>query len=542
MKIVDLQEMKEIERMTFEEYAMEESLIIENVGIRVADYLDQHYLNNHQYGELVFLIGSGNNGSDGLAVARHLINKGHRCRAFILFPDEKFTDQMNQQLQMAGQFGVKISEVRKVDDILAYFTQTQEEYFVVDAIFGTGVRYPLSNFIFDVINVVNDYASFLVAIDIPTGVCGQTGLVDSQAIKANVTLAIGLLKQGHFLGQSPRFCGELFVIDAGFPKELIKGGDKALITSRDIIELYHPRSDFDHKYSFGHTLVIGGSQGLTGALILAAQGALSIGSGLVTAATWPVNYGELVTRITPDIITGVLPRGNSQMEASINSLEKYDAIVVGPGLGRTTEGREIVLEVLNNFSKPVLLDADSFIVLSFDKDKEIFKSRQTPTVLTPHYVEFAKFIGVDVQDVYNNPLEYIRKFVDETNSTLILKGPCTYLAFPDGKIFFNYSPNSGLSKGGSGDILSGILGGLLAQSAKKQKVHRGDSLFRNDTDFFHSMIFGVFVHSESAKMAAQDKSVQSMRPSDLPEYIGKLHLELDQEVQKTKRHLDRTQQ
>ncbi len=536
MKIVDLAEMRELEAQAYEEYGFSVPLIIENVGIRAAHFIDQTYLQERQYGELVFLIGAGNNGADGMAIARHLVLLGHKVRAFIIYPDLlKEGSELETQLIMAKKYGVKISEVKSVDSFASYLTQAQSSYFVVDAIFGTGVRLPLSNYLFEIVGLVNQYAEFVVSVDIPSGVCGETGQVSSTAIQADVTLAIGLPKLGHFLYEGPRYCGELTILNVGFPKDLLDGGEKLLITEEHILQGYRPRDDFSHKYKFGHTLVIGGSQGLTGALVMAAQSAAATGVGVVTAATWQPNYGELVTRIEPDIITGMLPRGNEQLAFSLDNLDKYNCIVVGPGLGRTEAARNIILEVLNNCAHPVILDADALIVLSYDKDKEILRSRKAPTLLTPHYAEFARFIGADWEEVKKAPLKYMKHFVDQTNSALLLKGPCSYLAFPEGTLAVNYAPNSALSKGGSGDVLAGILGGVIAQIDREYTWDMTSTLNFKDKALVDAICLGVYLHSRAAQFASSEVGAHGVQPSKLRYYLNNVFEELD-----TKAGFDKT--
>ncbi len=528
MKIVDLEEMNALEKQSFEEYGFTESLVIENVGLKAAHFLEQNYLNKNNFGEIVFLIGSGNNGADGMAIARHIHHLGYLVRAFMVYPDIIAEgSELEKQIHMAKKYGVKISDVKSVDSLASYLTQTQSEYFIVDVIFGTGVRLPLSNYLFEIVNLINKYATMVVAVDIPSGVCGETGQVSSSAIQADLTLAVGLPKLGHFLYEGPKFCGELSVLDVGFSNKLLGGGDKFLIDEQYVLRGYKNRDNFSHKYKFGHTLVLGGSQGLTGALIMAAQSAHATGVGVVTAVTWQTNYGELVTRIDPDIITGMLPRGNDQLAFSLDNLEKYNSVVIGPGLGRTEEARNIILEVLNNCAHPVVLDADALMVLSYEKDKEILRSRKAPTILTPHYAEFARFIGADWEEVKKTPLKYIKKFVDQTNSALLLKGHCSYLAFPNGTLAVNYSPNSGLSKGGSGDALAGILGGVLAQVDREHSWDFTSNLSFKNQELSEAICQGVYLHSEAGRHAAEANGARGMKASEISNYLQQVYADLD---------------
>ena len=460
MRIVGLEEMQRIEQDAWEHYGIGESLIIENVGLRGADFIYEKFLHRGNFGEVVCLIGRGNNGADGLAIARHLVNRGVHVRAFLLFPDEACTEENKKQVQMSTSCGVKISEIRELHDLSSYLTQTQDRYFVIDAIFGTGIRLPISNYLFELITMVNENASVIVSVDIPSGVNGERGEISGVAMRAQFTLVVGPAKLGHFLGDGPLHIGKLVHLDGGLPQNLLAGGDKFLLTEDNILTSLVSRSNFSHKHRFGHVLLIGGSQGLTGALIMAAMGALRVGTGLATAATWPTNYGELATRITPEIMIGMLPRtASEQLEAAVAAMNRYDAIVIGPGLGRHPDARAVVLAVLNNYARPVLLDADAIAVLSFEQDREIFQARKGPTIITPHLAEFSRFIGSKLEDVQKRPLDFVRAFVDKTNATIVLKGPSTILAFPNGEIAINHRPNSGMSSGGVGDVLAGILGG-----------------------------------------------------------------------------------
>lgn len=526
MNIVNLEEMKEIERKSIEEFGFSERMIIENVGLRGADFLEASLLESYDFGEVVFLIGHGNNGADGLAIARHLTNRGHRCRAFILFPDETSSEENEVQLKMAHLYGVKVSEIRSVESLDTYFTQTQSDYLVIDGVLGTGIRLPLSNYLFDLIEVVNRHASYTVAIDIATGITGSEGQISSTAIKADLTLAIGLPKVGHYVSAGARHTGDVVVIDAGFPHKVLDVGDRYLLTLDLVYDRAFERSRFAHKNSFGHTLLVGGSQGLTGALLMASEAALKCGTGLVTAATWTPNYGELVSRVIPEIMTGVIPTEREEVGDILKDLSRYDSIVIGPGLGRHEKARAAVVEVLNNFYGPVVVDADAIRVLNLKDDLEIFQKRKGPTIFTPHVGEFAGLVNRSVEEVLEDPLGYLREFVDETNSCLILKGPCTYLGFPNGKTFINYFPNDGMASGGSGDVLAGILGGMVAQYMPERPV---SGIFEDKEMIYHSLCLGVVSHTLAGKHAASRMGVRAMTAGSIIESLSDAFKELSDE-------------
>jgi len=527
MKVVDTGEMKEIEQKSLDHYGFSEELIIENVGLRGADYLHQKVINESSFGEIVFLVGKGNNGADGLSVARYLKNKGYSIRAFLLFAEESLGKNTQKQLSMARAFGVKISELKNIEQITSYFTQTQENYLVVDAILGTGFRFPLSNFLFEVISVVNTYASVTVSLDIPSGIVGDTGRISSSAIKADYTLAVGLPKLGHIMGSGSEVCGKIKVVDVGLPKILLEEGDISLLTRSSISSTLSKRSHFAHKNTFGHSLILGGSHGLCGALSLSCEAALKSGSGLVSAATWETNYPEFLSRLNAnEVMTGIIPNGGDPkgVESILRDLMKYQSIVIGPGLGQTKKTREVALEVLNSYPGPVVVDADAIKVLSAKKDSEVFYKRKGPTVLTPHIGEFANFVGESKDAVLEKPIQFLKTFVDELNCCIVLKGYATYLGFPNGKIGVNYLPNAGMASAGTGDILAGILGGLLAQ-LEPQNVKSG--LFLDKNKLYEALCLGVLIHSYAGRKASKELGARSMTAGSLLDHISEAFLAID---------------
>lgn len=513
MRIVDVAEMRQIEATVINDYGFDKDLIIENVGIRGADFIQECLLKNISYSEIIVLVGQGNNGADGLAIARCLKNLGHRVRAFLLFPDDPSTEELKKQISLAKAYGVKLSEVKDVEQLSLYFAQTQEKYFILDAILGTGIRLPLSQYLFDIINLANKQAHAMVAVDIPSGIHGDTGAVSSAAIHAHYTLAISYPKLGSYLSAGPTHSGEIVVLDVGFPAKLMKGGDKYLLTHEMGQEFLPERNPFFHKKQYGHLLAIGGSVGLTGALSLSSQAGMHAGAGLISAVTWESAYNELLTRLPPEIMTGKLPvRTEAESPNLFKELEKFNAIVVGPGLGRSPEAREIVLDVLNHFYGPVLIDADAIHALSLKDDSIALQLRKGLTLLTPHVGEFAHFMGISNEDVLYRPMECLKEAVDRTGCAILLKSSCSILALPTGEFFINYWPNDGLAKGGSGDVLAGMIGGLLAQSSQDKRAGR---LYYENKKLHDAICLGLSLHSLAAQVSRETYGSRSMTAMDL---------------------------
>ncbi|MGE3608131.1 MAG: NAD(P)H-hydrate dehydratase [Bacteriovoracaceae bacterium] len=513
MRIVTQGEMKELEKLAQTKFHFPENLIIENVALLSAKAIVAKLGDALESGELIFLVGKGNNGGTGLAIARHMASMGIESRAFILFEEKELSVEVKDQLTRARAYGVRVSFINEMPPLEAYFQQYLAPKIIVDAIFGTGVRLPLSNFLYDVIHFINQEKAYTISLDIPTGLEGDTGRMQGNAIQADLTLAVGLPKLGYYQADGERLVGEVEIIPSGLPKQIIQmGGDKFLIDKDLKHELPPARNKFGDKKLFGHTLVIGGSHGLTGALVMSSTAALKVGAGLVTAVTWEPQYQEFISRLIPEVMTGYVPNDQGKWGSLLKNLDKYDSIVIGPGLARSNRARMLVLEVLNNFSGPVVLDADAINVLSLREDAEVFKLRNAPTLLTPHFGEFSRFAGIPYEDVKHAPYVHLKEVIERINCTVILKGPCTYLGFTNGKTYFNFSPNDGMATGGVGDVLAGILGGLIGQEAN---LKRRDSLYNIYENLNRTILLGVLIHTWSGKFAAEKLGVRPMTATSL---------------------------
>lgn len=508
MRIVNTDEMRKIEQTAKEKFQFSERLIIENVAVKGAQIISEEVLSRFQVPEIIFLIGAGNNGADGIAIARHLTSMGYRTRAFLLFPEEQMKDELRHQLVMAQSFGVVTNFIEEVIQLTDYIDHSSSRPVIVDAMFGTGVILPLSNFHYDVIKSVNHNSGYTISIDLPSGVEGDTGFTQGNAIKADLTLAVGLPKLGYYVADGAKLVGNVEVLQVGFPYEIVQDGDKYSLSISDIVDLASNRNKFGDKKIFGHTLVIGGSHGLTGALSMASQAALKTGAGLITAATWEPQYLEFTSRCIPEVMTGYLPLDVEKWPRLIQDLNKYSAIVIGPGLAKSTRARRLVLEILNNFSGPVVLDADAINVMNLKEDSKVFSMRNAPTVLTPHFGEFATFANIEYEELCKRPVKYLQDLVNSINCSVILKGPCTYLGFPDGNVYFNYLPNDGMATGGVGDVLAGILGGLLGQDQELKE--KNTPLVERYESFNKSICMAVYVHSLAGQYAAKKYGVRSM--------------------------------
>lgn len=526
MRIVTQGEMKEIEKVAQTKFHFPEKLIIENVALISARTIVERLGEAIYESEIIFMIGKGNNGGTGLGIARHLASMGFEIRAFLLFDKKDHSQEVTEQLKIAEAYGVRAYHVDEMAPLEDYFQQNSAPKVIVDAIFGTGVRLPLSQFIYDVINFINAEKSFTVSLDIPTGLEGDSGQSQGNVIDADLTLAVGFPKLGYYQADGPKCVGEVDVIPTGIPEVLVtEGGDKFLIDSDLTLNIPQQRNKFGDKKLFGHTLVIGGSHGLTGGLVMSSTAALKVGAGLVTAVTWETQYQEFMSRLIPEVMTGYVPLDQSRWPVLLKGLDKYDSIVIGPGLGRSNRARMLVLEILNNFSGPVVLDADAINVLSLKEDKDVFQLRNAPTLLTPHAGEFSRFAGISHEEVLKAPYRHLKDVIEEINCMVILKGPCTFHAFPNGKTYFNFSPNDGMATGGVGDVLAGILGGLIGQEANLKKR---DSLYNLYENLNRTILLGTLIHTWSGQAAADKYGQRAMSATNLIDSFPEAFKQLDE--------------
>ena len=533
MRIVSKQEMKDIEQLASEKYFMSERMIVENVGSHAARVIIQASNVDLSSGEIIFLIGRGNNGADGMATARHLKNLGHKVRAFILFNESECKEELLFQIKAAKSFGVAVNYIESSVEFTSYVDQLNPPV-IVDCIFGTGVHLPISNFVYEVIEYTNSLSAFVFSMDIASGLEGDSGVVQGNAIIADMTLAIGFPKLGHYVSSGPRFSGEIYVLAVGLPSSVENEGDKFLLRPEHMVDLVNPRDKFGDKKVFGHSLVIGGSHGLIGAPILAAKASLKVGSGLVTVATWEPQYQEMTSRLIPELMTGYISLEPENWGRIIRDLNKYSSVVIGPGLARTPIARRLVLEVLNNFDGPVVIDADAIHVLNKDDDKKAFNLRNAPTILTPHFGEFAKFAGIEYDELTQNPVHYLKQLVESVNCTIVLKGPCTYLGCTDGSVYFNYFPNDGMATGGAGDVLAGMIGGLLGQDPE---LKESSSLVDRYEAFNRTVAVAVYIHSLAGKYAVQDYGVRAMSAQSLIDSLSGAFSSLEKDIDKVVKEL-----
>jgi hydroxyethylthiazole kinase-like uncharacterized protein yjeF len=497
MLVVSAELMKQIEQECATRFQFPEKLIIENVGREGSQVLSK-WVRPYGVRSFYFLVGGGNNGTDALAIARHLVNQGEKCSAVIAKIGQGLWEE---ELQRARAFGV---ETLDLVEFWGRWPRIKESAVVIDGLIGTGhVSRPLPDSWVDLLETLNAEERVLkVALDMPTGIDASTGKKGEAALQANCTLAIGLPKRGHFIGEGYRHRGELLVLEAGLPRAVVSATTSGVAGTWHLLQgelgpgnKKDKGEEFSHKYDFGHLYVIGGSPGLAGAPVLAAMAGFNSGCGLVTIGTWRESFGEMLAQKPAEIMTWEIDDG--QLEG-IEGMLKADTVVLGPGLGFKkfpAACKNLVERILREYQGALVLDADALAVLD---NLEVLRQTKAKLFLTPHQGELARLLRVELPQVLERPAELVQKFAQDFQLHLLLKGPVTMIATPQGEIYLHDQPNPGLAQAGTGDVLAGIIGGLLAKEVRtlKKKNLWPDKVNSGLTKNF---IAGVLLHKKTIK-------------------------------------------
>lgn len=500
MKIVTAEEMRRIDEAAINDYGIPGMVLMENAGLRVLEAVGELAGNEAR---IVVMCGRGNNGGDGLVVARHLYNRGARVTVVLLAAATDLRGDAQANLTIAQRLGVPIIESppTRVLNRLA-----EDADLIVDGILGTGARGAIRGLSLAAIRAIRRCKGRVVAIDIPSGVSGDDGSVLGEAVRADVTVTFALPKIGLYTYPGRAYCGNIQVADIGIPRALLED-DRVktnLTTSAEVRAMLPPREPAAHKGDCGRVVILGGSVGLTGAPVLAAQGALRAGAGLVTVGctiglnpVLEVKLTEAMTRPLPETVSGTL--GLEAVDSAVALAQSSDAVVIGPGLGREKETQEFARQVIRRCTKPLVIDADALFALG-GMPKHL---RQPPTILTPHPGEMARLCDSSVSEVQRDRLGCARYIAEATGAVVVLKGAGTVIASPNGEAWINPTGSVALATGGTGDVLSGIIGAFLAAGAAP----------------LHAAVAGVYYHGAAGDLVASRISERGVVAGDIAQAL-----------------------
>lgn len=480
MKILTGNQIKEADRYTIENEPISSIDLMERASNVIAQWIDTNIEKNKP---LLFLIGKGNNGGDGLAVARILYHAGYTCSVYLPYEKEQLSEECRLNLERLPN-GLTILDFNKINS----------NTIIIDALLGTGVKGELQEPLVSLIGKINSLSNKVISIDLPSGMITEFGNAEQKIVKADITLTLQFPKVAMLLPEAGEYCGEIKVLPIGLSKSYINKTPTTYhyITKSLIDSILLKRDKFAHKGTYGHALLICGSRGMGGAAVLATGAALRSGCGLVTMHI-PEDERYAVQSTFP---SAILSLDEDYYFSEIPSdLTKYTAIGIGCGLNKMPQSLEAFRQLLGSTRRPMVIDADALNMIA-----DHYKLRNhipENSVLTPHPGELKRLVG-EWEDE-RHKLELVRRLASSLKSIIVVKGAHTMVCLPDGNCYFNSTGNSGMAKGGSGDVLTGYITGLMARGYSSAQA----------------ALIGVYKHGLAGDKAAVKYGVESMNSRDL---------------------------
>ena len=502
MILVTPDEMKIIDKTAIDEFGIPGIVLMENAALGVVREVGK-ILGDIPGKYAIVLAGKGNNGGDAFAVARHLSNMGARVSVHVLARLADISEDAKTNLDILIKMGMEVKEVTKGEHIDEIRDRLKFAHIEVKGVMA------------GIIGVVNDSCVPVVAVDIPSGVNGATGEVSTACIKARSTVTFGFPKLGQLVHPGCEYVGKLEIVDIGIPRaaaEKVKV-ENHFIDLEVVSQLMPIRYTNSNKGTYGKILVVAGARGMTGAACLTGGAALRTGSGLVYMAAplslLPIYAGALIEALTiplEDANKGYITK-ESVCEI-LSRLEEVDVAAVGPGLSIGDETKDVVFSIVKSSKVPIVLDADGINLLA--KDVSVLRNLRAPMVITPHPGEMARLLGISVKEVQSDRVNIARSFSKEWGVITVLKGSRTIIASPEGEIYVNATGNAGMSTGGSGDVLTGIISSLIGQGVKP----------------LDAAVAGVYLHGLCGDNVAQRKGEHGLIAGDLVQEIPYVILDI----------------
>ena len=515
MIVVTAAEMRKIDQDTIDGIGIPGIVLMETAGSEIVRIIDRHYPTAQR---VCILVGKGNNGGDGLVIARQLAHTGREVHIFLVTSPDSFTGEARINLNIAYNLGLQIEET--LTDASTYVRNCGCEL-LVDAIFGTGLHSDVREPISKIINEINTLPIPILAVDLPSGLDADTGNPLGTCVKADRTVTIGLPKRGLLLHPGAELTGQLDIVDIGFPQQVIEKQDINVnwTTKKEAACWLPPRATASHKGSYGRVLVVAGSTGMTGAASLTSEAALRSGAGLVTLAIpkslnaiLEVKLSEVMTLPLPETEIGSLAESATQF--ILEYAEKNESILaIGPGLSQHPETVTLVHQLIKENREQELelrmvIDADGLNAIA--KAKELFPLLGEDAVLTPHLGEMARLTDSPITELVANRISTAEEFAQKYGVTLILKGAPTVISETKGKVWINSTGNPGMATAGMGDVLTGVIAGLMAQKVSSVKA----------------ATLGVYLHGLAGDIAAETSGRHGLIASDvlrtIPQAISSL--------------------
>ncbi len=504
MKVATAEQMQELDRKAIESYRIPGILLMENAG-RGATEAILSYFPDLVSKRVVIIAGKGNNGGDGFVVARHLMHRGISVKVILLTDPKSLRGDAETNYHILYRMKGEILPSPSTKDYQKVKKDVEKADLLVDAIFGTGLDAEVRGYYREVMDHLNGLHKPIVAIDIPSGLNANTGKPLGTAIRATLTVTFGLPKLGLLLSPGTNYVGDLKIVDIGFPKSLVEEEKIHVhLLEREEIKkiLSTPRRPDTHKGDYGHLLVLAGSVGKTGAAAMVCEAALRTGAGLVTLGI-PRSLNPIMEMKLTEVMTEPLPETPKQtlslraLPSILRLCENKKAVVIGPGLGTYKETQSLILKLIKTINLPMVIDADGLNALA--TQPKLLPASNRSIVLTPHPGEMARLIHSTVREVQEDRIGIARNFSQTSQAYLVLKGYRTLIVTPKGEVFINPTGNAGMATGGTGDVLSGMMGGFICQGF----------------DLLTCLQASVYLHGWAGDEVARERGEKSLVATDM---------------------------
>lgn len=496
MKFFSTSLIRNIDKLTIEIEPIKSIDLMERAADSIFRWVVAKYSTSSQF---IIFAGNGNNGGDGVALARMLATVGYNVDLYILTTGTPpSTDLAENIKRLSKQKLVDIKYISQEKDI----SKISRNCIVIDALFGSGLTRPLSGLAAEIVKRINQSDAEVVSIDIPSGLFGEENPFPNPnpVVRASVTLSLQFPKLCFFFSENQEFFGKWVILPIGLHHQAIQKTPTSFgfTTLEDIYPIFLKRKTFDHKGTYGHVLIVAGSYGMIGASVLSAKACLNAGSGLVTVHIPRLGY-SILQHSVPEALVEVDDNDWHFTSAEISG--KFNAIAFGPGIGTETRTATGLRDLLKKTIVPIVIDADGINIIA--QHPEFLKLIPNNTIITPHPGEFDRLFGASISSFHR--FEVARKMAKKYSIIIVLKGAFTQIFSPNGQVFFNSTGNPGMATAGSGDVLTGIIGSMLGQGYEP----------------LQASILGVFVHGMAGDIASKEKGETATTASDIISCMGK---------------------
>lgn len=521
MRVVSAGQMRSIDANAINDFGIPGVVLMENAALAVVREIKEIVTAQGKKSlrgqKAVLVVGKGNNGGDGLAIARHLSIMGMEATVFLFANPGDLSGDARLNYDLYQRMGGKIVLVEDEKQIRLFKLALMQSQIAVDALYGTGFKGEVPEVMADFIEDLNKAELPVVCVDIPSGLEADTGRVHKIAVEGDATVTLGLPKLGHFLGEGPIYTGRLVIDQISIPEHVI-GEEKVfayLLTDEVIKPLIPVRHPQGHKGTHGRAVLIGGSIGMSGAIVLAGKAAQRCGAGLVQivvpeAIAETVDLGVIEATVWPSKDYEMLT-GNS-WPVIAERLQGADACAVGPGLKQTESFLPVLKNILKETDVPVILDADALNLISRETDLLTLRKGKGTLILTPHPGEMARLCGCSTAEVQENRLKIAVSKAIEWGAIVVLKGAGTIVASPDGRVFLNSTGNAGLGAGGTGDVLTGSIMSWVAQGVPP----------------LGAACLGVHLHGKAADLLKEQYGLSGFTASEVADCLPKVRKEIEE--------------